>query len=142
MASSRRSTGWIWLAVYLALLAGIAAGTVFAHNKLIVELSSPEERASWMTWRAEADKQADTHSPVPRVSEPPMLEMLRDHFPLILAFTLLIPGVLLGFLMLALRGVIQQSAEPRSSTDCADFTDEKKDLKSEISDHKSEISDS
>ena len=111
MTSARRSTGWIWLAVYLALLAGIAAGTIVARNQLIVELSSPEERASWMTWRTEADKQAGTHSPVPRVSEPPMLELLRDHFPLILAASLIFPGVILGFLLLALRGVIQRDGD-------------------------------
>ena len=127
MALSRRTSGLIWLAVYLTLLAGIAAGTIVARNRLIRDLSSPEQLASWDRWRETAATQDGRHGPVQRVvppsSEPPMLIELRDHFPMILAASVVFPGVILGFLMFVLRGVLRQSAEKKSATDCADYED-------------------
>lgn len=127
MAPSRRTSDSIWLASYVALLAGLAAGTIAVRNQQIRVLSSRDQRASWDSWRETAAKQDGSHGPVerevPPSAEPPMLVLLRDHFPMILVASVLFPGLILGFLLLMIRGVIRQSAEKKSATDFVDSAD-------------------
>jgi hypothetical protein len=112
--------GWVWFAIYLAILAAIATAVVGLRDTMLASLSTPEQLESWQDWRATAAKQDGKHGPVERVEqpsvEPPMRMLLRDHFPVVLASALVFPGLILGVLLLMLRGVWMQAAG-RSSED-------------------------
>ena len=107
--------GWVWLAIYLAMIAAIGAAVVGLRSTMLASLSTPEVLESWQDSRTTAAKQDGKHGPVERVEqpgvEPPMRILLRDNFPVVLASALVFPGLILGFLLLMLRGVWLQAAE-------------------------------
>ncbi len=108
----------IWAAVYVGLLAGIAVGMFSLRDKLVDQ--NRQERASWEAFREDtaAQRRAKTgpvEHTVPPSEEPPMLVLMRDHFPTMFVAALVLPAIILGFLMLVTRGVIRQSAERKAA---------------------------
>jgi hypothetical protein len=106
--------GWLpWLAAYLAFMASLAAALVYARGRVISQLSSPEALADWQAWKAETERQAQRPGAPPRrpvhSAEPPLLILMRDHFPAIAAMTLVIGSFLFGFVMFVLRGIARGS---------------------------------
>jgi hypothetical protein len=97
----------------LALVAGIGAAIVCLRGTMLASISTQEQLESWQDWRAEAATEDGTHGPVERVeqpsAEPPMRILLRDHFPVVLVSAMVFPGLILGFLLLMLRGVWLQA---------------------------------
>jgi hypothetical protein len=119
MRSWRKSYDLALLAVYVAVLAGIAIWIVRVRQSMIAQLDQPAQIEDWQEWRAAAAKQDGAHGPVarevPRSNEPPMLLMMRDNFPAIFFAATVFPAIILGFFLLVLRGVLRQSGAPPNS---------------------------
>jgi hypothetical protein len=113
----------VWLTAYVAALVGIGLVVLHLRDTTLTDLSSPENIENWQAWRAAAAKQDGTSGPVqrtvPKSTEPPMLVLMRDHFPVMLTASIVFPAILLGFLMLAARGVLRESAERRGAKSTA-----------------------
>lgn len=104
---------WIWLATYIAILVAIAAVTVHLRERIISDgPEAAKDQQSWEAWREAAAKEDGSHGPVQRAvppsDEPPMRVLMRDHFGTILGASIIFPAIILGFLLMVLRGVIQQ----------------------------------
>jgi hypothetical protein len=104
----------ISFAVYLAGVAGIVVGLSHARAWAIEHLSTPEEQANWQKWKADASRQDGATSPVarrpPKSDEPPMLVLLRDHYPVIMVASLTFYSFLFGFAVFIGRGLIANRA--------------------------------
>jgi len=117
MQKPSRWGGLIWLSVYIGLLAGIAVGMLKAHDKL--EADSRRDQASWTAFREDTaqkarSKRGPAEHPVPPSDEPPMLVLMRDHFPMMFIAAIVFPAIILGFLMLAMRGAMRQAGAPKA----------------------------
>ena len=99
----------LWFVAWLATLAVVVWMLTLARQRVIATLGSPEAQADWQRWREEeAARQADPGAPVrrrmPKSLEPPALVLMRDHFPAIVAMSLLVTSVCFGFAVLTFRG--------------------------------------
>jgi hypothetical protein len=108
---------WLWVGVYLAVLIGIGVGMVRLRQQVLAT-DYDQQVAQWQKWRDEAARQDGRSGPVqrevPRTEEPPMYLLMRDHFPVIFAGSILFPAVILGFFMGVAYGVLQQASEPKA----------------------------
>lgn len=102
---------WLWLVVYIAILAAIAIVTIHLRDATLANNS--ETRQSWQQWREAEVKRDAEHGPIqrapPNSREPPMVVLLRDNFGVILTASIVFPGIILGFLMIVVRGVVRES---------------------------------
>jgi hypothetical protein len=107
---------WLWLAVYVAILAAIAMFTIHLRDATLAD--DVETSQSWQKWRqAEIEREAEAgpiERTVPKSHEPPMVVLMRDNFGVILAASVVFPGIIIGFLMIVLRGVVRQSMKGSS----------------------------
>jgi hypothetical protein len=106
-----RSSIWPWLIAYVAILCGIAMFTT--HMRDAILSGDTDSARSWEQWRqAEVQREAKI-GPIqrapPKSHEPPMVVLMRDNFGVILAASIVFPGIIIGFLMIVLRGVVRQS---------------------------------
>jgi hypothetical protein len=111
---------WLWLAVYLAVLVGIGAYTIHLRNQMLTdETEIAKEQESYRQWLEVAKTHTGSTGPVQRTvptsSELPMLVLMRDHFAVILGASIVFPAIILGFLLLALHGVLRQSMEGKTA---------------------------
>jgi hypothetical protein len=109
---------WLWLAFYVAVLVAIAACTFHLRQRFLADdVEAAKDQRSWQQWREEAAKQDGSRGPVqravPPTTEPPMVVLMRDHFATILGASIIFPAIILGFLLMVLRGVIQQAEDSR-----------------------------
>jgi hypothetical protein len=104
----------ICLAVYVAGAAGIVFGLSQARTWAIEVLSTDEEQAYWQKWKTDASRQDGATGPVarrpPKSEEPPMLVLLRDHYPVIMVASLTFYSFLFGFVVFIGRGLIANRA--------------------------------
>jgi hypothetical protein len=110
---------WLWLAIYIAVLFSIGAYTVHLRDRILTDdAEAAKDQQSWQEWRKEAAKQDGSTGPVQRTvppsAEPPMVVLMRDHFATILGASIIFPAIILGFLIIVLRGVWQQSQNRES----------------------------
>ncbi len=74
---------------YIALAAIVIGGMFWLRGSVVANLSTPEAKADWQSWRTKAAQDDGTHSPVQRTvptsAEPPALVLMRDHFAAVLA---------------------------------------------------------
>jgi hypothetical protein len=105
---------WLWLAIYVAILVAIGVYTVHLRQRFLAnDVEGAKDRQSWQQWRAEAARQDRSSGPVqrevPRSAEPPMTVLMRDNFAAILGASIIFPAIILGFLLIVLRGVCRQA---------------------------------
>jgi hypothetical protein len=104
---------WLWLAVYVATLAGIAIFTIHLRDATLAD--DAQTRQSWQQWRQAEVKREAEPGPIqrapPKSREPPMVVLLRDNFGVILVASVVFPGIILGFLMIIVRGVVRETLD-------------------------------
>jgi hypothetical protein len=97
-----------WLLAYVALIALVVGGLFYGRQRAFALYGSESAQAEWDTWREDAKKLADESGPVkrriPKSIEPPALVLMRDHFVVCLAGSLLLTSVLFGTFMILVRG--------------------------------------
>ena len=111
----------VWLAVYLAAMAGVVWGMVSARSWATRSLTTPEASADWEAFRSEARKLSEegpVERRIPPSSAPPTLRLLRDHFAASLAAALFFSTAVFAATMLMMRGVFS-----RRRTDSQRFAD-------------------
>jgi hypothetical protein len=97
-----------WLLGYLLLLGLVTFGLFYGRQRALAIYGSESAQAEWDAWREDAKKLADESGPVkrriPKSIEPPALVLMRDHFVVCLAGSLLLTSVLFGTFMILVRG--------------------------------------
>jgi hypothetical protein len=103
---------WPWLVTYVVILCGIALFTIHLRNTILAD--NAETASSWEQWRQAEVKREAQAGPIqrapPKSREPPMVVLMRDNFGVIFAASIIFPGIIIGFLMIVLRGVVRQSS--------------------------------
>jgi hypothetical protein len=103
---SLTNTGW--LLAYVAILALVVSGVFYGRAQALAIYGSQEAQAQWDTWRDDAKQMSDGPGPVtrrvPKSAEPPALVLMRDHFAVCLAGSVLLTSVLFGTFMVFIRG--------------------------------------
>jgi hypothetical protein len=109
-----------WVGVYLAVMGVIAGGTFYARHRVLTEFGSVGAAEKWQEWKQDVERQsASSPAParrVPKSDEPPLLVLMRDSFPAVLAVTLAIFSVLFWFVALLLRGASRSPPSLAKST--------------------------
>jgi hypothetical protein len=104
----QRSTRWLLIA-YAVVIAATTLGMNFARNRTLASFDNTAAKAEWDEWREETKRQAENPSgPVKRreakAQEPPMLILMRDHFPAAVGTTLLAVSFFYWFFAITIRG--------------------------------------
>jgi hypothetical protein len=103
--------GLAWILAYLAMLALVVGGLVYARQQALAVYGSEQAQADWDQWRGDSQKMSEQPSPVrrrpPRSTEPPALVLMRDHFAICLGLAVVLSSVLFGTFMFFLRGVLK-----------------------------------
>ena len=114
MANRYRLTDVIWLALYVALLAAVIVGLVYARNRVMTAYDTDQARSEWDEWREDATEQAEGKGPVkrraPKSAEPPALVLMRDYFAVCLVIAVALSSVLFGTFVLFIRGAMNTPA--------------------------------
>src|SRR5262245_277710 len=89
-----------WLLAYLTLVSLVCGGLIYGRAEALSIYGSQEAQAEWDTWREDAKKLSTSPGPVkrrvPKSAEPPALVLMRDHFAVCLAGSVLLTSVLFG----------------------------------------------
>lgn len=118
--SKFRRTGWLWLwgVGYFALLAGVLYAMDAARSYAVTQMATDESLADWRKWRE--DVRREQRSPevvarrVPKSVEPPMLVLLRDHYPVLLGGAIMFSSILYGTLAWLITGAAASTSEQRA----------------------------
>jgi hypothetical protein len=115
----QRSTRWLLIA-YAVVVAATMLGMNVARNRTLTSFDNAAAKASWDEWREETKRLAENPSgPVKRreakAQEPPMLILMRDHFPAAVGTTLLAVSFFYWFFAITIRGSMRTPA-PNDST--------------------------
>ncbi len=98
----------LWLAAYLAMVAGVVGGMLYMRGEAVAIYGTAEAQAEWDAWREDAKKMAEQPSVVerraPKSAEPPALVLMRDHFGVCLGGAVVLSSVLFGTFMVLLQG--------------------------------------
>ncbi|HEY2882868.1 MAG TPA: hypothetical protein VGJ15_10550 [Pirellulales bacterium] len=101
-------------ALYVLLVAAIVSGMFYWRHVTVSAGEVEQSQAEWNQWRTLAAKDDGKHSPVqrtiPKSEEPPMLVLLRDHFPACVIGLLAPLTGLYAFIAWLAIGVWRQSA--------------------------------
>lgn len=116
----QRSTRWLLIA-YALVVAATTLGMNFARGRTLASFDNTAAKAEWDQWREETKRQAANPSgPVKRreakAQEPPLLILMRDHFPAAVGTTLLAVTIFYWFFALTIRGSMR-TQPPDASTD-------------------------
>jgi hypothetical protein len=118
---ARRVTAALWVSavVYLLLAALLLGGLWQARDDTIRRLDSQAARAAWLDWQSDARRQneqsgAPVQRRIARTDEPPLLVLLRDHFPAVAAVSLIVFTALYAFAALIVRGMLQGRSRQRA----------------------------
>ena len=99
----------VCLAVYLAGAVGIVVALGNARDDAIENLSTPEELAHWQKWKAEATRErAPVARRAPKSDEPPTLVLLRDHYAVLVAASLVFYTFLFALVVFLGRGMTRR----------------------------------
>ncbi len=114
MAYHYKLSDLIWLQLYVALLAAVIGGLVYARQRALSVYGTDQAQAQWDTWREDAKTQADGKGPVtrrvPKSAEPPALVLMRDYFAVCMLIAVALSSVLFGTLVFMIRGALSTSA--------------------------------
>jgi hypothetical protein len=98
--------------VYVAAIAGVAAGMFVLRQRALASYGSPDAATEWQEWKQGATEMSEQPGPVrrrpPKSDEPPALILMRDHFGACLAGSVGLTAILLGAIVLMFRGAIIQ----------------------------------
>ncbi len=112
-AASKRPLAIAFI-VYALLVAAVMAG-LFAARSFVLVGDNGESDAQWQEWRKDAAKQDGSVGPVarrtPKSATPPLVLLMRDHFPATAAGLLLPFTALYIFSAWTLIGVLRQARE-------------------------------
>jgi hypothetical protein len=105
-----------WLLAYLAVLALVTGGLVYARQQALVTYGTEAAQGEWDQWREDAKDMSLGAGPVkrrePKSIEPPALVLMRDYFAVCLGLSLVLSSVLFATTMFFVRGAIAD-ASPR-----------------------------
>ncbi|MBL9094951.1 MAG: hypothetical protein JNL96_27285 [Planctomycetaceae bacterium] len=115
----QRSTRWLLFA-YALVVAATTLGMNVARNRTLASFDNTAAKAEWDEWREETKRQAENPTgPVKRreakAQEPPMLILMRDHFPAAVGTTLLAVSFFFWFFAITIRGSLR-TPPPNDST--------------------------
>ena len=115
----QRSTRWLLIA-YAVVVAATTLGMNAARSRTLDSFDNTAAKAEWDEWREETKRQAANPSgPVKRreakAQEPPMLILMRDHFPASVGTTLLAVSFFYWFYAITIRGSLR-TPPPDDST--------------------------
>jgi hypothetical protein len=103
---------WPWLVTYVVILCGIAFFTIHLRDTILTD--NAETANSWEQWRQAEIQREGEPGPIqrapPKSHEPPMVVLMRDNFGVILGASIIFPGIIIGFLIIVVRGVLRQSS--------------------------------
>ena len=106
-----------WLALYLAVMAGLTVAMFGLRGWSQQQLDTGEAREQWDEWKEETARQAAGEGPVKRreaeSSEPPTLALLRDYFGVMLGAALGFASLIFGTFMLLWRGALATPSLPQ-----------------------------
>ena len=106
----------VWLLAYLAMLALVLGGLWYGRSQALAVYGSNQAQTDWDAWRGDATKMAEQTGPVkrraPKSAEPPALVLMRDHFLVCAALSLVLSSVLFATFMFFTRGALH-SPTPR-----------------------------
>ena len=111
---------WCWLLAYLAILTLVVGGVFYGRAQALAVYGSPDAQSEWDAWREDAKKMSEGPGPVkrrvPKSAEPPALVLMRDHFAVCLAGSVLLTSVLFGTFMVFIRGALARETKMGAST--------------------------
>ncbi|HEV3417629.1 MAG TPA: hypothetical protein VG056_12470 [Pirellulales bacterium] len=109
-------SAWLWLAVYLVAIGGIAIYIVRLRDHMLddrPEITANER--SWQDWVKSEVNRDSVSGPIqrapPKSPEPPMLVLMRDHFGVIFCASVIFPAIIIGFMLIVTRGMLSQSVQ-------------------------------
>ncbi len=105
-----RSADWPWWVVYIFLLMAVAGGLIAFRSWALTTYGSAAGVEEWQDWKEDATKMANAPGPVKRKAptsmEPPGLRLARDYFVACFAGGMTLAAVLIGVILLMLRGAL------------------------------------
>jgi hypothetical protein len=114
MSISTKPSDLIWFALYVALVAAVVGGLVYARSRVMTSYGTDQAQSEWDTWREDAKSQAEGKGPVarrvPKSAEPPALVLMRDYFALCMVIAVALSSVLFGTLAFFVRGALSTSS--------------------------------
>jgi hypothetical protein len=119
---------WLWMLGYAALVAALVWGMFTARSWALRELIAPAALADWQSWRedvrVEQQQPTQVQRRVPKSTEPPMLVLMRDYFPVSFGGAILFSTVLYWIIAWLVNGIFSStSTRQMESTDFADERD-------------------
>jgi hypothetical protein len=116
----QRSTRWLLIA-YAVVVVATTVGMTAARSRTLDSFDNTAAKAEWDEWREETKRQAENPSgPVRRraakAQEPPMLILMRDHFPAAVGTTLLAVSFFYWFFAITIRGSLRTPPPDDSTT--------------------------
>lgn len=119
--SSLNRGNLVWAGLYLVVMAIVAGGMFRVRHRTLQEFVTPAAQQRWEQWREEAARQAAGEGSVsrriPKSSEPPTLVLMRDHFAICLAGTLIFSSALFASIFVLLRGMSRGSTSAFTTLD-------------------------
>lgn len=99
----------IWLLTYLAVMSAVTGGLLRARREAIATYGSLDAKSDWTQWRTDVENSQDpgpVKRRVPKSDAPPALVLMRDHFGVCLALSLVLSSILFGTFMVFIRGAL------------------------------------
>jgi hypothetical protein len=108
-----RPSDLLYAAIFLAALAATGWGMLRARAWAFATYGGSESQVEWEEWREDVKKNAENPAYVkrrmPKSVEPPALVLMRDYFPVCMAGSLALTGVLAGAFLFFIRGAASPS---------------------------------
>lgn len=99
---------------YAVLVAAVVFSLNFARQRVLAELATPDEQASWNEWRAETQRLNREGGPMKRrpakAAEPPLLILLRDHYGAALVSSVVTLTAFYWLMAFLIRGALNSPA--------------------------------
>jgi len=106
-----RSTILVWLAAYALVLALVVGGLFYGRSAALRVYGTDAAASQWQAWRSDVEAAQKSPHPavrrrVPKSTEPPALSLMRDHFPVVLAGSVVLSSVLFATLAFLMTGAL------------------------------------
>jgi hypothetical protein len=102
---------------YVVTLCAVLAAIVYARKEAISTFTTPEAQQQWNDWRIAAKEhagQGPVQRRMPKSDEPPSLVLLRDHFTVVIAATVVFTSALYAMIAYLVRGALSKKDNPPS----------------------------
>jgi hypothetical protein len=108
---------------YAAVVAAAVWGAAEARRRVLASLDTPQARAEWQAWRKETERLSEEQGPMKRrpakAVEPPLLILLRDHFPAAVTSAIVSVSILYWLLVVLVRGSLRTPAPLTADAEAA-----------------------